>query len=147
MSTTERLSRTPLIITSLGGLLLGVLIGAGVAGSGTPAAGAPEPAPTVTVTAEPETVEVEVPGGTPEACLTALDEAEAVFATAGEVVNLTRSLLSDVFPAAVMAAYEHDVTGIDQATADLEQFNSDVNALTRKVESIDYVTAAAECRG
>jgi hypothetical protein len=140
MSTTERLSRTPLIITSLGGLLLGVLIGAGVAGSGTQAAGAPEPAPT-------ETVEVEVPGGTPEACLTALDEAEAVIATAGEVVNLTRGLLSDVFPAAVMAAYEHDAAGIDQATADLEKFNSDVNALTRKVESIDYVTAAAECRG
>lgn len=147
MSTTERPSRKPLIITSIGGLLLGVMIGAGVAGSGTPTAGAPEPAPTVTVTAEPETVEVEVPGGTPEACLTALDDAEAVIAASGEAMNLTRNLLSDVFPAAVMAAYERDAAGIDQATADLEKFTSDLNALTRKVESIDYVTAAAECRG
>lgn len=142
MSTTERPSRKPLIITSIGGLLLGVMIGAGAAssGDGTHAAGAPEPAPT-------ETVEVEVPGGTPEACLTALDDAEAVIAASGEAMNLTRGLLSDVFPAAVMAAYEHDVAGIDQATADLEKFTSDLNALTRKVESIDYVTAAAECRG
>lgn len=143
MSTTERLSRKPLVITSLGGLLLGVMIGAGVAGSGTHSAGAPEPAPTVTVTAEPETAEV----GVPEACLTALDDAEEVFAITVEVMSLTRNLLSDVFPAAVMAAYEHDVTGIDQATADLEKFNSDLNALTREVESVDYVTAAAECRG
>jgi hypothetical protein len=123
--------RRPAVLLTVFGL------GCALVGGGIGASGKPEP---VTVTKEvpgpervvtkTETKEVEV---TPQSCLTALDLAEQGFDYASEAMGY--------MSAAMTAAGNIDLAGVQQASADLKTVTPKMEALAPKANA-----AKAECR-
>lgn len=114
---------TPTI--AVGTLVAGFAIGAGASGVAT--AEVPEPE----VITETEIVyETENIYTVPEACLAALDDARAGFTLASEMMA--------VMGPGIEAAYYRDVTGMEIATALLDEIRTDLNLL-------DFPAMAAAC--
>ena len=101
----------------------------------------PEPLPAITVTETPEPVTT-----VPQVCLDALDEAEVVFTAAGEGFGLFGEF-ADLSAQAVEAAVLWDVDTMDRLTADIGVLADDLGVQTAIVNSSNYSTLAAACRG
>jgi len=129
-------------------LFIGVLIGA--SGSSADASGVATPAPAVTVTSKPvETVkevtkEVEV-AKVPQACLDALNDADALQQISGEMANeVATHLQADgrLFNQFAEFDFENTQWYLDGQNA----FNASIGSLTDRVTSNTYGTNAAACR-
>jgi len=104
----------------------------------------PAPAPVTVTDAQPVEVVTEV---TPPSCLKALDAAEVVADDSAEfgqiVVDMTEAL-----PDAITAAFNHDVAGIEAATAAQQRINTRLDNLVDQVKPhvAEFNSQADDCR-
>ena len=129
------------------GLVLGTAVGTAEAPEPEPAptvtmTASPEPAPTVTVTAEPEIVEQ----GLPQECIDALEAADKLALISADFAALVSQHLNDE-QVAWMAVADNDWTAITTYTSQMEDFNSEIKALTARAQEADYVALKAACLG
>ena len=104
-------------------------------------------------TPEPETITetvtetiTETVADVPDACIAALDGADVILDVSADFATLMMELMGDVMPASVTAAFAHDASGLDAATADLERITGDIDDLTARLSGSTYGSDAAACR-
>ena len=137
----------PVAFSAAGVLTLFIGVGIGASGSDAPADA--KPAPTATVTAEPivetetvtETVEV-----TPEACLDAIDYADDLILTMGDVGLLAAQYI-DLIPRAFEAGMDYDIAASEQIIADMDELTAQVEDMDVATDRANYDAAVEECRG
>jgi hypothetical protein len=128
--------RWPWLVSIAAALVIGVVIGA--AGQTGPTTTESEVV-TDTVT---ETVET-----TPQACIDALDTAEAAFGIASSFAGYTSDLATTAAEAVYAAAYGDYLT-LESLTADVEDINAGINGLTADLTPLvdEYNADSAACR-
>jgi hypothetical protein len=134
-STETKPRRWPWLVGIAAALVIGVTIGA--AGQTEPTTGLQTDTDTVT-----ETVEI-----TPQACIDALDTAEAAFGIASSFAGYTSDLAYTASEAVYAAAYG-DYLALESLTADVESINAGINGLTADLTPLvdEYNADSAACR-
>lgn len=99
-----------------------------------------------TLTLEPEKERVtETVESTPAACVEALDAAQTIFGLQAEFNDLSREQ-NLVSARAIEDAVSWNVDGITQATEDTRSITADMNALTDRIEDVDFLGPNESCR-
>ena len=134
-------------VTLVVGLVLGTAAGAAGAPDPEPAptvtvTASPEPAPTVTVTAEPEIIEQ----GLPQDCIDALGAADSLMDVNAELAFLVARHMGEEGEAWTEVA-DGNWGYLSTYTGQMEDFTSEVQVLTARVEASDYAALKAACLG
>ena len=134
-------------VTLVVGLVIGTAAGATGASEPEPAptvtmTASPEPAPTVTVTAEPEIIEQ----GLPQDCIDALGAADSLMGVNAEFSMLVARHMREEQKAWTEVA-DGNWGYLSTYTGQMEDFTSEVQVLTARVEASDYAALKAACLG
>lgn len=135
------MSKKSVVITGLGALVAGVIIGSAGAASSTTVA---EPQVKTVTQTRTVTDRVEV---TPQSCLDAIDAAEAISVQTRDYVELTTDLPQMIVSAA-KAGMSMDAAALEAVTTDMNDFSSDTKSITAKIGPLvnDFNSAKASCQ-
>ena len=84
--------------------------------------------------------------GTPQACLDALDAADGLMSNAAEASTIYSDVLGGPIKQALLAAFDHDINGLENATNNLEPYTARLIELADEAAASNYYALAEQCR-